>query len=88
MLGKSPLPDTQSPGDGANPLGQLYSLPVIKFQSFTACDKIGARGRIHNERFWEPYLCDSLLCGGLNSDQNECGNQSTNFFGLKVRKAF
>lgn len=82
------LYQTLSPSDSANPLGQLYSLSVIKFQSFIACDKIEARGWIHNDHFREPYLCDSLLCGGLNSDQNECLNQSTNFSGLRVRKAF
>jgi len=51
MLGQSPLPDTQSPGDSMNPLGQLYSLSVIKSQSFLTCDEIEARGCAHNEHF-------------------------------------
>lgn len=55
MLGKSPLPDTQRPGGSANPLGQLYSLPVIKFQSFIACDKIEARGWTHT---FESRTCE------------------------------
>lgn len=49
MLGKSPLPHAQSPDDSANPVGQLYSSSVIKFQSFIACDNIEARGWMHNE---------------------------------------
>lgn len=80
--------DTRSPAGCANPLGQLYSLSLIKFQSFITCDKIEARGWMHNECFREPCLCDSLLCGGLNTNQNECLNQSTNSFGLRVRKTF
>lgn len=39
----------------ANPLGQLYSLPVIKFQSFIACDKIEARGWTHT---FESRTCE------------------------------
>lgn len=74
MLGKSPLPHAQSPDDSANPVGQLYSSSVIKFQSFIACDNIEARGWMHNEHSWKPYLYDSLLCDSLNTGQNECLN--------------
>lgn len=87
LLGESPYRHW-SPAGCTNPLGQLHNSSLIKFQSLITCDKIEARGWMHNECFWEPCSCDSLLCGGLNTNKNECLNQSTNSFGPRVRKTF